>query len=92
MSRLAVWIAIAPGPIALGLTITSTPTTVEAGIPSKPTTAPRTTTVAAYPVGYAQPFVQAWLRRSADEASSAQAPLAQWIAPDVEPPEPAADT
>ncbi|WP_369276023.1 conjugal transfer protein [Streptomyces sp. R11] len=91
LSRLAVWTVIAAGPIALGLTITSTPTTVEAATPSKPTAAVRTTAVAADPVGYAQLFVHAWLRSSADDASSAQARLAHSMAPDVELPDPAAD-
>lgn len=91
LSRLAVWTVIAAGPIALGVAITSTPTTVEAATPSKPTAAVRTTAVAADPAGYAQLFVHAWLRSSADDASSAQARLAQSMAPDVELPDPAAD-
>lgn len=51
----------------------------------------RTTAVAADPAGYAQLFVHAWLRSSADDTSSAQARLAQSMAPDVELPDPAAD-
>ncbi|MGK3943334.1 conjugal transfer protein [Streptomyces caeruleatus] len=90
LSRLGVWTVIAAGPIALAVAITSTPTTVEAATPSKPT-AVRTTAVAADPAGYAQLFVHAWLRSSADDASSAQARLAQSMAPDVELPDPAAD-
>ncbi|MGW0601734.1 conjugal transfer protein [Streptomyces sp. NPDC002776] len=90
LSRLAVWTVIAAGPIALGVAITSTPTTVEAATASKPA-AVRTTAVAANPAGYAQVFVHAWLRSSADDASSAQARLAQSMAPDVELPDPAAD-
>ncbi|MFH9016043.1 conjugal transfer protein [Streptomyces sp. NPDC017943] len=91
LSRLAVWTVIAAGPIALGVAITSTPTTVEAATPSKPTAAVRTTAQAADPAGYAQLFVHAWLRSSADDASSAQARLAHSMAPDVELPDPAAD-
>ncbi|WP_020123829.1 conjugal transfer protein [Streptomyces canus] len=90
LSRLAVWSVIAAGPIALAVAVTSTPTTVEAATPSKPT-AVRTTAVAADPAGYAQLFVHAWLRSSADDASSAQARLAQSMAPDVDLPAPAAD-
>ncbi|MFF0094576.1 conjugal transfer protein [Streptomyces canus] len=90
LSRLAVWTVIAAGPIALAVAITSTPTTVEAATPSKPT-AVRTTAVAADPAGYAQLFVHAWLRSSTDDASSAQARLAQSMAPDVELPDPATD-
>ncbi|MGW0916494.1 conjugal transfer protein [Streptomyces sp. NPDC002784] len=90
LSRLAVWTVIAAGPIALGVALTSTSTTVEAATASKPA-AVRTTAVAADPAGYAQVFVHAWLRSSADDASSAQARLAQSMAPDVELPDPAAD-
>lgn len=87
LSRLAVWTVIAAGPIALGVAITSTPTTVEAATPSKPTAAVRTTAAA----GYAQLFLHAWLRSSADDASTAQARLAQSMAPDIDLPDPAAD-
>lgn len=68
LSRLAVWTVIAAGPIALGIAITSSPTTVEAAAPAKPAGAARTTAVAADPAGYAQLFVNAWLRSSADDA------------------------
>jgi hypothetical protein len=90
LSRLAVWTVIAAGPVALGAAVTSTPTTVEAAAEAKPT-AVRTTAHAADPGGYAQLFVSAWLRSSADDAASAQARLAQSMAPDVELPDPAAD-
>ncbi|WP_405933694.1 conjugal transfer protein [Streptomyces sp. NBC_00827] len=89
LSRLAFWTVIAAGPIALGVAITSTPTTVEAATEAKPT-AVHTTAVAADPAGYAQLFVSTWLRSSADDASTAQARLAQSLAPDVELPDPAA--
>lgn len=88
LSRVAVWSVIAAGPIALGIAVTSRPATVEAATASKPTAAVRTTAVAADPAGYAQLFVHAWLRSSADDASSAQARLAQSMAPDVELPDP----
>ncbi|MEU0950250.1 conjugal transfer protein [Streptomyces canus] len=91
LSRLAVWTVIAAGPIALGIAITSSPTTVEAATPAKPAGAARTTAVAADPAGYAQLFVNAWLRSSADDASSAQARLAQSMAPDAELPDPGAE-
>jgi hypothetical protein len=90
LSRLAVWTVIAAGPVALGAAVTSTPTTVEAAAEAKPT-AVRTIAHAADPGGYAQLFVSAWLRSSADDAASAQARLAQSMAPDVELPDPAAD-
>jgi hypothetical protein len=91
LSRLALWAVIAAGPIALCVAITSSPTTAGAATPSRPTAAVRTTDQAADPAGYAQLFVHAWLRSSADDAASAQARLAQSMAPDVELPDPAAD-
>ncbi|MFH9554612.1 conjugal transfer protein [Streptomyces sp. NPDC017435] len=89
LSRLAVWTVIAAGPIALCVAVVSTPTTVEAATPAK-ATAVRTAAVAADPGGYAQLFVSAWLRSSADDATTAQARLAQSLAPDVELPDAAA--
>ncbi|MFF1741868.1 conjugal transfer protein [Streptomyces mirabilis] len=88
LSRLAVLTAIAAGPVALCVAVASTPTTVQAATPSK-ATAVRTAAVAADPGGYAQLFVSVWLRSSADDATSAQARLAQSMAPDVELPAPA---
>ncbi|MFG2368864.1 conjugal transfer protein [Streptomyces mirabilis] len=88
LSRLAVLTAIAAGPVALCVAVASTRTTVQAATPSKPT-AVRTSAVAADPGGYAQLFVSVWLRSRADDATSAQARLAQSIAPDVDLPAPA---
>ncbi|MFB7576250.1 conjugal transfer protein [Streptomyces sp. NPDC056165] len=88
LSRVAVWAVIAAGPIALCVAVASAPTTVQAATPAKPT-AVRTAAVAADPGGYAQLFLSAWLRSSADDATSAQARLAQSMAPDVELPDPA---
>ncbi|WP_455357113.1 conjugal transfer protein [Streptomyces sp. SYSU K217416] len=89
LSRLALFTAIAAGPVGLGATVMSGPTTVAAAPSNKPT-AVRTTAVAADPAGYAQLFVDAWLRSSADDANSAQARLAQSLAPDVDLPDPVA--
>ncbi|MFI8221355.1 conjugal transfer protein [Streptomyces sp. NPDC085932] len=89
-SRLAVWTVIATGPIALGVTLTSTPARVEAASSTTPT-APRTTTVAAHPAGYAQLFLHTWLRSSTNDEASAQARHAQSMAPGVDLPGPAAD-
>lgn len=86
LSRLAVWTVIAAGPIALCVAVVSTPATVEAATPAKPTAV--RTAAAADPAGYAQLFVGAWLRSSADDATSAQARLAQSLAPDAELPLP----
>ncbi|MED7828728.1 conjugal transfer protein, partial [Streptomyces chiangmaiensis] len=71
LSRVAVWTVIAAGPIALAVAIASTPTTVAAAPAAKPT-AVRTAS-AADPGGYAQLFLGAWLRSSADDAMTAQA-------------------
>ncbi|WP_328868769.1 hypothetical protein [Streptomyces sp. NBC_00287] len=91
LTHIAVWTLIAAGPIALGVAVTTTPATVQAATPTEPSTV-RTTTVAADAAGYAQLFVHAWLRSSvADDAASAQARLAQSMAPDIELPDPAAD-
>ncbi|MGI5380748.1 hypothetical protein ACQEV2_42530 [Streptomyces sp. CA-251387] len=82
LSRLAVWTVIAAGPVALAVAVASTPNTVEAAPPAKPTAV--RTAATADPAGYAQLFVSAWLRSSADGATTAQALLAQSMAPDVE--------
>jgi hypothetical protein len=89
LARPAVWTVIAAGPIACCVAVASTPATVEAATPDKPTTL-RTAVVAADPGGYARMFVHAWLRSRADDARSAQARLAQSLAPGVELPDPAA--
>jgi hypothetical protein len=52
----------------------------------------RATTVAADPGGYAQVFLSVWLRSSAGDAASAQARLAQSMAPGIELPDPATGT
>ncbi|WP_327591482.1 conjugal transfer protein [Streptomyces chartreusis] len=87
LSRVAVWTVIGAGPIALGVAVASTPTTVEAATSPKPTAAVRSRADATDPAGYAQLFVHAWLRSSADDATSAQARLAHSMAPDVELPD-----
>ncbi|GGP80728.1 conjugal transfer protein [Streptomyces melanogenes] len=89
-SRVAVWTAIAAGPIALGVAVASIPATVEAA-PAAKSTAVRTAAAAIDPGGYAQVFVSAWLRSSADDETSAQARLVQSMAPDVDLPNPAVD-
>ncbi|GHB74458.1 hypothetical protein GCM10010377_76140 [Streptomyces viridiviolaceus] len=89
LSRLALFTAIAAGPIALGVAVTSGPATAKAAAPHKPAPV-RTAADTADPTGYAQMFIDAWLRSNADEAGSAQARLAQSLAPDVALPDPAA--
>ncbi|MGX4694957.1 conjugal transfer protein [Streptomyces sp. JNUCC 63] len=88
LSRVAVLTAIAAGPVALCVAITSTPATVQAATPAKPTVV--RTAAAADPGGYAKLFLSVWLRSSADDATSAQARLAQSLAPEVDLPDPAA--
>jgi hypothetical protein len=90
LSRVAVLTAIAAGPIALCVAVASTPTTVQAATPNKPT-AVRTAAAAADPSGYAQLFLGAWLRSSAGDETSAQARLAQSMAPGVDLPTPGSD-
>ena len=90
LSRVAIWTLIAAGPIALGLPLTSTTTSpaIATAAPDPPANMVRTTAVGADPSGYAQLFVGAWLRSHADDATSAQAQLAQSMAPHVELPDP----
>ncbi|MFF0386818.1 conjugal transfer protein [Streptomyces sp. NPDC004286] len=84
LSRAAVWALIAAGPVALCVAAASTPTSsVQEATTDKPA-AVRAPAGGADPSGYAQVFLSAWLRSSADEATTAQARLAQSMAPDVE--------
>ncbi|MDU9001748.1 MULTISPECIES: conjugal transfer protein [Streptomyces] len=89
LSRLALFTAIAAGPVALGVAVMSGPPTVAAAPSDKPA-AVHSAAAAADPAGYAQVFVDAWLHSSADDANSAQARLAQSLAPDVDLPDPVA--
>ncbi|MFJ3338642.1 conjugal transfer protein [Streptomyces sp. NPDC086766] len=90
LSRLALFTAIAAGPVALGVAVMSGPATVAATSSTTPA-AVHTAAAAADPSGYAQMFVDAWLRSDADDPTSAQARLAHSLAPDVDLPAPAAD-
>ncbi|MEU9737209.1 conjugal transfer protein [Streptomyces sp. NPDC048002] len=87
LTRLALWTLIAVGPAALAVAVASTPTTVTAASAARPA-AVRTAQAASDPGGYAQVFVGAWLRSSAEDPSTAQARLAQSMAPDLELPDP----
>ncbi|MCW8384100.1 conjugal transfer protein [Streptomyces justiciae] len=91
LSRVAVWTVIAAGPVALAVAVTSTPTATVAAPDNRAVDAQSVTAVAADPAGYAQVFMAAWLRSSADDTATAQARLAQSMAPDVELPDPASD-
>ncbi|MFC8349805.1 conjugal transfer protein [Streptomyces sp. NPDC057280] len=91
LSRVAVWTVIAAGPVALAVAVTSPPTATVAAPQDRSAAAQSVTAVPADPAGYAQVFMTAWLRSSADDTASAQARLAQSMAPDVELPDPATD-
>ncbi|MEU5044554.1 conjugal transfer protein [Streptomyces griseorubiginosus] len=82
LGRLGVWAAVSAGPIALAVAV-ATPATVVRAVPAtKPTTVKAT--VSANPSGYATVFLSAWLRSRAGAESTAQARLAQSMAPDVD--------
>jgi hypothetical protein len=87
LGRLGVWVTLATGPVALAVAVTASPTVVEAATQAKSTTVH--TPAAAEPSGYAAVFLTAWLRSSADDEGSAQARLAQSMAPEVDLPDPA---
>ncbi|GGX96450.1 conjugal transfer protein [Streptomyces fructofermentans] len=91
LSRLALFIAIAAGPLSLGVAVVSGPPTVSASASPSARPAVVRSPDAADPAGYAQVFVDAWLRSTADDATSAQGRLAQSMAPDVALPDRAAD-
>jgi hypothetical protein len=85
LGRLGVWGAVAAGPIALAVAVATPATVVRAAPATKPTTVK--TTVSANPSGYATVFLGAWLRSRAGAETTAQARLAQSMAPDVDLPE-----
>lgn len=82
LGRMGVWAAVAAGPAALALALT-TPATVVRAAPA-PNPAPVKTTVPANPSGYATVFLNAWLRSRAGAENTAQARLAQSMAPHVD--------
>ncbi|MFD8737483.1 conjugal transfer protein [Streptomyces sp. NPDC059618] len=88
VSRLVLFTAITAGPVALGIAVMSRHATAVAA-PSDETASVsvRTAAPGADPAGYAQMFVEAWLRSSTDKASTAQARLAQSLAPGVDLPD-----
>jgi hypothetical protein len=86
LGRLGVWAAVAAGPIALAVAAATPATVVRAAPATKPTTVK--TTLSANPSGYATVFLDAWLRSRAGAESTAQARLAQSMAPDVDLPDP----
>ncbi|MGW1193250.1 conjugal transfer protein [Streptomyces sp. NPDC002559] len=90
LSRLALLGAVAAGPVALSVAVLSGPATVVAAPAVAKPSVMRTTVVGADPSGYAQLFLNAWLRSSTDDVTTAQARLAQSLAPDVDLPDPAA--
>ncbi|MER5184779.1 conjugal transfer protein [Streptomyces sp. NPDC002896] len=85
LGRMGVWAAVAAGPIALAVAVTAPATVVHTAAEAKPTRV--RTPVPANPAGYAGVFLTAWLRSSRGDDSSAQARLAQSLAPEVDLPE-----
>ncbi|MEV6796398.1 conjugal transfer protein [Streptomyces sp. NPDC051320] len=89
LGRAGLWAALAAGPAALLVSLASPTTT------APPAAAPVHAVGSSHkqtadPSGYAAVFLQAWLRSDAGQ-DSAQARVAQSMAPDVDLPEPAAD-
>ncbi len=82
LGRMGVWAAVAAGPIALAVAVATPATVVRAAPATNPTTVK--TTVSANPSGYATVFLDAWLRSRAGAESTAQARLAQSMAPNVD--------
>lgn len=87
LGRLGVWAALAAGPLALAVAITSPPTVVQAATRKPPARSAQLS--ASDPKGYAELFLSAWLRSSADDDGSAQSRVAQLMAPSVALPQPA---
>jgi hypothetical protein len=85
LGRLGVWAAVAAGPVALAVALATPSTVVQAASAAKPTSVK--TTVPADPSGWAVVFLDAWLRSRAGAETTAQARLAQSMAPDVDLPE-----
>ncbi|MGW1966497.1 conjugal transfer protein [Streptomyces sp. NPDC001935] len=84
VSRLVLFTAVAAGPVALGVAVMSRQAPAAAALSDeRASVSVRTAAPGAGPAGYAQLFVDAWLRSSADNASSAQARLVQSLAPGV---------
>ncbi|MFF7452389.1 MULTISPECIES: conjugal transfer protein [unclassified Streptomyces] len=85
LTRLSVWAVMAAGPVALAVMVASPAAVVRAAPAAKPATVK--TAVPGDPSGYASVFLTAWLCSRAGDESSAQARLAQSMAPDVDLPE-----
>ncbi|MFD7015242.1 conjugal transfer protein [Streptomyces sp. NPDC059928] len=86
LGRWGVWAALACGPLALAVAALPSPAAKAATAPSTGTVR---TTAAADPSGYAELFLAAWLRSTASDESSAQARLAEALAPSIALPQPA---
>ncbi|MEV7888311.1 conjugal transfer protein, partial [Streptomyces sp. NPDC088357] len=85
LTRLSVWAVMAAGPVALAVAVASPATVVRAAPATKPATVK--TAAPGNPSGYATVFLTAWLRSHAGDESTAQARLAQSMAPHVDLPE-----
>ncbi|GAA2418236.1 hypothetical protein GCM10010388_01240 [Streptomyces mauvecolor] len=88
LGRWGVWVALACGPLALAVAALPSPAAPTAAAPA-PSSSTVRTPAAADPSGYAELYLAAWLRSAASDESSAQARLAQAMAPSVALPQPA---
>ncbi|MFG2794150.1 conjugal transfer protein [Streptomyces sp. NPDC048419] len=90
-TRLALLSVIVAGPVTLSVAVLSRLAALAAPPSAKPAVMRTAPARATDPSGYAQLFVRAWLRSSADDARSAQARLARSMAPNGDLSQPATD-
>ncbi|MEU5436445.1 conjugal transfer protein [Streptomyces sp. NPDC020719] len=88
LGRWGVWAALACGPLALVVAALPSPAATAAAATPAPPAGTVRTPVAADPSGYAELYLAAWLRSTSSDESSAQARLAQALAPSVALPRP----
>ncbi|MGW8729259.1 conjugal transfer protein [Streptomyces sp. NPDC055808] len=87
IGRWGVWVALACGPLALAAAALRSPAAPAEAAPA-PSSSTMRTPPAADPSGYAELYLAAWLRSTAGDENSAQARLAQALAPSVALPRP----
>ncbi|MCT9093510.1 conjugal transfer protein [Streptomyces sp. ASQP_92] len=87
LGRWGVWVALACGPLALAAAALPSPAAPAAAAPA-PSSSTVRTPAAANPSGYAELYLAAWLRSASNDETSAQARLAQALAPSVPLPRP----
>ncbi|WP_246033318.1 conjugal transfer protein [Streptomyces hundungensis] len=87
LGRWGVWVALACGPLALAAAAMPSPDASAAAAPA-PSSSTVRTPAATDPSGYAELYLAAWLRSTGSDENSAQARLAQALAPSVALPRP----